>query len=192
MKHVVPVTLAIVILGIASMAAATTVMKTDLPTLCERAEKIVLGTVESVEPKVEGTGFISTYVTITPSLFYKGKPDKSLLVRIPGGSAEGHTMKVFGAPKFAAGDRVLVFLESDHGKQGAYRVSGFFQGRYMVFKSKGTSYAVMDSGRGSQIFEGCDEDLHYCLEGKGMEIQSFNDLSRSVKSLIESAKRKKR
>ena len=182
--------LAVAMVLLATVAAATSLMKVSVETLTDRAALIVLGDVEAVQGKLEEGGIVSTYVTFASSYVYKGSYFKSYQVRVPGGTVGDKSMKVFGAPQFKPGERLLLFLEKDYADPKAYRVSGFFQGRYLIFKVNETSYTVMDQGKGSQIFEDCQGDRVTCLKEKGLDVRPYAEMTTVVKGRVEELKRK--
>ena len=170
----------------AGPADASRVKKVDVEALTKQADVIVLGSVTAVTPKLDKErGTVSTYVTVEVSYQYKGRRTKEVTIRVPGGTAEGKSLMVIGAPKFEVDDRVFLLLEKDVIDPSVYRVAGFFQGRYIIFKTKGRSYAVMDQGKGFDLIEQCGEDKIFCLEYAGYEVSTYLSLAKRVKAVVD-------
>lgn len=164
----------------------------ELRTLYEQSSKIFLGTVESAEGRFEnGEKTISTYVTLKAVKVYKGPDFKQITLRVPGGTVGEKTLKVFGAPVFKQDDTVLIFAEPDHLNKEAVRVSGFFQGRFMVVKHGGTQFAVMDQGRGAEALEICEEDFAGCLKQKGYQVFPLSSLESKILDWVIQDRKKK-
>jgi hypothetical protein len=124
-----PATLAIA-LTLASatpvVALATTYAKVmDVGQMIERSEKVVRGSVVSTEGRWTTSGYIETLVTIDVDEVYVGQAGDQVTVVAPGGTVEGKTLDITGAPKFRKGDRVLVFANGR-------RIVGFGQGAFSV------------------------------------------------------------
>ncbi len=88
------------------------------------AEVIVLGKVLSTRT-VAGGGRIETEARVRVLEAWRGRARRTLRVRVPGGAIDGRRLIVPGAPSFARGERVLLFLYRDG---GAWRPVGLFQG----------------------------------------------------------------
>jgi fibronectin type III domain protein len=74
----------------------------------------------------------------------------SAVVRVPGGDArDGLALKVYGAPRFAAGDRALLFLEPAEG--GAWRVMHLLLGSFREVEAGGNRLAVRDLGEAREL-----------------------------------------
>jgi hypothetical protein len=117
---------------VASLAHATVLVPLDTRALTERADRVVLGNVESqVSRWTDDHQAIYTDVTIRVEKTYKGalKPGDTVVVRREGGVVDGIGMRVYGAAAFAAGEEVLVFVENRGG--AAYTV-GMTQGKLRV------------------------------------------------------------
>lgn len=113
-------------------AHATVLVPLDTRALTERAERIVLGTVESqVSRWSTDHQAIYTDVTIRVSRAYKGavKPGERVVVRREGGVVDGLGMRVYGAPSFTVGEEVVVFMET---RGNAMWTVGMTQGKLRV------------------------------------------------------------
>jgi hypothetical protein len=121
-----------VVICSALAAHATVLVPLDTKALTARAERIVLGTVESqVARWTDDHQAIYTDVTVLVTRAYKGavKPGERVVVRREGGALDGLGMRVFGAASFTVGEEVVVFIEMRGG--AAYTV-GMTQGKLRV------------------------------------------------------------
>lgn len=170
----------------AGVAGATTVLRMDLKQLTLASEMIMEGEVTKVEAKFEkGNSTIATYVEIKPKAFIKGS-DERITIRVPGGQVGDKGLKVFGAPNFSAGQKVFLFLQKNPFDKDNYSVSGFYQGRYMIFDSDGSKHAVADNGIGSKIFESCSKNKLECVQRKGLKVLKYSEFIEKVKSYLAS------
>lgn len=117
---------------VALTAHATVLVPLDTRALTERAERIVLGTVESkVARWSDDHQAIYTDVTIRVTRAYKGavKPGERVVVRREGGVVDGMGMRVYGAATFTVGEEVVVFMET---RGNAMWTVGMTQGKLRV------------------------------------------------------------
>ncbi|HEX9105267.1 MAG TPA: hypothetical protein VF997_23815 [Polyangia bacterium] len=113
-------------------ARATVMVPLDTRALADRAERIVLGTVESqVSRWSDDRQAIYTDVTLRVTRTYKGavKPGERVVVRREGGVVDGMGMRVYGAASFTVGEEVVVFLET---RGNATWTVGMTQGKLRV------------------------------------------------------------
>jgi hypothetical protein len=119
-------------LAAAGAAHATTMVPLDLGTLTARADRVVLGVVESQASHwTADHDAIYTDVAVRVTRVYKGalRTGDVVTVRREGGSVDGVGMRVFGAAEFTVGEEALVFVET---RAGASWVSGMSQGKLRV------------------------------------------------------------
>ena len=127
---------AAILLPAAAMAAVVPFM--SLEEIAGAARVIVLGKVESVEGAWSEDGrIIVSRVTIAVERSLKGGPRNSVTLEVPGGKVGDRIMLASGAPVFARGERVVVFLEGpgDRGQAagpGHLSVVGWDQGKLEV------------------------------------------------------------
>lgn len=115
-------------------AAATTMLRIDLPELAQTADTVVHGTVRRMESRWSGDrSRIVTDVEIQVTETLKGQAGSTVLVVQPGGRVGDIGQIVHGLASFAEGEEVVVFLE----RRGtsAFRVTGMAQGKYQVRRS---------------------------------------------------------
>lgn len=119
--------------------------------LAARADVIVLGVVVGARSAWDDTGsVIVTVVDVRPEELLKGGPGPSVLrVRHLGGRVGDQAMVVAGAPSFADGERVLLFLAGDPRRE--LTVVGLAQGKFTVTQDGlGRHVARYGEGRGQQ------------------------------------------
>ena len=120
------------VICVAFAAQATVLVPLDTRALTERADRVVLGTVESqVARWTDDRQAIYTDVTVRVTRAYKGavKPGERVVVRREGGVVDGVGMRVFGAAGFTVGEEVVLFLEM---RGGAPYTVGMTQGKLRV------------------------------------------------------------
>ena len=112
-------------------AAATTMLRLELPELAQSSDTVVHGTVRRVESRWSGDRRrIVTDVEIQVTEALKGQPGSTVLLVQPGGKVGDIGQAVHGSASFTPGEEVVVFLE----RRGAtaFRLYGMAQGKYQV------------------------------------------------------------
>jgi hypothetical protein len=104
--------------------AATTVER-----MTRSSDAVVRGRIEATAARATRDGRIVTDVEISIAQAWKGAPERTVHVVVPGGVLPGIAMKVDAAPTFAPGEEVVVFLAR---RGAAYRVNGLAQGKFRV------------------------------------------------------------
>ncbi len=137
------------LLALTPFAAATTVIEPTFDELVGQAELIFQGTVTNVKSEWAGEGaqrHIVSYVTLQVDEKIKGEPGTLYTLRMMGGTVEGQTMEVTDAPKFAVGDRNILFVEKN-GSQFIPLV-GIMHGQYRVQRDakSGAEFVANDHG----------------------------------------------
>jgi hypothetical protein len=107
-------TLIVILIGLifAPPLTATVVIPADLGDLSREAFAIVRGEVIAVEGRWAGAdrNAIETIVTLKSEASLKGPLRSTVQFRVPGGRLGRYRKIVMGAPQFAPGQRVIVFL----------------------------------------------------------------------------------
>jgi hypothetical protein len=110
----------------------------DLGELSREAVAIVRGRVASVAGQWgEGRRSIETIVTIEAERYLKGSLGDTVAFRVPGGELGRFRHLVVGAPEFAVGERIVVFLGA-RGPSVPY-VLGFSQGVIRIARATDAS-----------------------------------------------------
>lgn len=115
-------------------AAATTMLRIDLPELAQGSDTVVHGTVRRTESRWSSDKRrIVTDVEVEVTEALKGQAGSTVLVVQPGGRVGDVGQVVHGLASFSEGEEVVVFLE----RRGtsAFRVMGMAQGKYQVRRS---------------------------------------------------------
>lgn len=119
--------LSLILLAVLTAAAAraTTIVMPADDQLIAKSPVIVSGSV-TTSYAVDRGGMIWTETTVAVDRILKGNAAPSILVATPGGELDGRITKIYGAPEFTDGERVLLFLEP-HAAE--YRVMDLFAGK---------------------------------------------------------------
>jgi hypothetical protein len=135
-----PLVCAFVLLAAAS-ASATVYLPVDFNEMVAAARAIEHGRVVDVrsEPTADRRSIV-TYVTIDVARHLKGSLGDTVTFRVPGGEVGRYRRVIVGAPRFARGDEVIVFLSARGPSipylfglsQGVYRVIRGADGRALV------------------------------------------------------------
>jgi hypothetical protein len=123
---------ALLVLTTAATARATTIVAMTDEDLTLSARAIVEGRVVSAEQAWDaGRGAVFTYVTLDVERAYKGDVPPGLVVlKQLGGTTERASTIVHGSPALEAGQRVLLFLNTD--SEGALRVAHLSLGHFRL------------------------------------------------------------
>ena len=121
-----------IVLSSAVSARATVLRPMDLAELVAESSVIVHGRVVDVRPEwVRGGRQIDSVVTVEVEAAFLGSPGRRVSFATPGGQIGEYRSIVPGAPEFARGDEVVLFLDS--GRDRAYpAVLGLSQGALPV------------------------------------------------------------
>jgi PKD repeat protein len=119
-------TCVLTILAVFQAQATTIVMPTD-EQLVAKTPLIVVGTVVGSEA-VERGGQIWTETILNVEQSLKGSSGKSITVREVGGVIGDRITKIFGAPEYQAGERVMAFLTPT--PRGDYQTMDLFVGKF--------------------------------------------------------------
>jgi hypothetical protein len=93
--------------------------------LLAKGDKVVRGDVAETDAALGDDGLIWTTVTLDVDETLERSNQAQVVFRIPGGTVDGLSLTVPGAPRFKVGQSVLVFLDGD-------RLLGFGQGAFLV------------------------------------------------------------
>jgi hypothetical protein len=122
------------LLALATSPRATVIIPADLGELSRDALAIVRGRVAAIDPRwTEDRGTIETIVTLEVEGYLKGALGQVVRFRVPGGDLGRFRSIVVGAPEFAVGQHVVVFLGA-HGPTVPH-VVGFNQGVYRLVRA---------------------------------------------------------
>src|SRR3954471_7442930 len=129
-----------------SAVEATTVIPPSFDQLVQQAEMIFQGTVTDVRAQWVGEGgqrHIESYITFAVEDAVKGKPGQTYTIRMFGGTVGDQGMAISDAPKFAVGDRDILFVENN-GTQ-IIPLVGIMYGRFHVTRDDAGGEVVMQN-----------------------------------------------
>ncbi len=131
---------------------ATTVIPPTFDELVGRAELIFEGTVKDVRAQWVGEGsqrHIMTYVTFDVAENVKGQAPQTYTLQMLGGTIGDMTMEVTDTPKFAPGDRDILFVENN-GRQFVPLV-GIMHGRFHIGRDAQTGMEILADDHGDVV-----------------------------------------
>ena len=151
MKSRLTAVLPALLLAFALPAAASVVPYLGLEDLGREGQVIVVGEVSEVEPGLSDDGrIIVTRVTVRIERALKGGPREMVTLEIPGGTLGGTTLVASGAPRFATGERVVLFLEPQ--AEGRFGVAGWNQGKFTVRRDPHTGRDLVTQPGGGSLY----------------------------------------
>jgi len=132
-----------IILSCGGSALSTTFVVPSDDTLIIEARAIVRGKVLSVTSQLdEDQDRVFTYVTLRVNEILKGQiVGRKIIIKEPGGEVGNRGSLVFGTPRFARGEKVLVYL--DTWADGSLRVHQMFLGRFSIVHEASTGKLVV-------------------------------------------------
>lgn len=118
-------------LASAAPARATTVLAKDFAALCGEADLVFVGTVETVRSRWRDRTrqAIETVVTFGSLTWLRGAPRATIELTFGGGEMDGLREEIAGVPRFAPGERRVVFA---HAGDFVSPLVGFSQGYFRV------------------------------------------------------------
>jgi hypothetical protein len=155
---------------------ATVLLPADFATVVTEAGVIVHGTVVDVRSDLTGPRrAIESFVTVAVIESLKGAPGASVTFRVPNGQVGRYRRILVGAPEFAEGDEVVVFLQGRPPamptlfglSQGVYRVTRNAAARAVVTPAPviGTGRVIRgDPDRGPMPIEAFAREVRTILE----------------------------
>lgn len=124
-------------------------MAKGLAQLIGEAEQIFVGTVTAAQSSRPPASLIVTDVTFAVDRVLKGDVLDPFVLRHAGGTVDGVTLSVRGAPEFVLGRRYLVFARGN-GRSGIPLVGGE-QGLFRVVAAPGGVVDVVQTARGGPL-----------------------------------------
>lgn len=145
---------AVLALGTAPIRATSYVMVSDAD-LADQAGVIAQVEITAVGPGPAGEVPATDYLAEISEVVKGDVPGSTIVVRVPGGErADGLSLKVWGAPEFAVGERALLFLEA--GADGVYRPLHLMLGAF--HEAAGGELAVRNLAGAERIQKVGDDD----------------------------------
>ena len=134
------------------VARATTVIPPTFDELVGKAELIFQGSVTNVRSQWVGEGaqrHIASYITFNVDDALKGSPGTSYTIQMLGGTVGDETMEVSDSPKFAVGDRDILFVE--HNGQQFVPLVGIMHGRFKIQREAQTGREIVATNEGNRL-----------------------------------------
>jgi hypothetical protein len=178
---------ALLLLGLP--AAATTMLRLDLPALAQGADTVVHGTVRRVESRWSGDRRrILTDVEIQVTEALKGQPGSTVLLIQSGGKVGDIGQAVHGTASFTPGEEVVVFME----RRGAsaFQLSGMSQGKYQVRRASDGQSALAVPEDTQQVLL-LDPDTRQATSSTRKTL-TLQELKAAVRTALQQPAREKR
>jgi hypothetical protein len=149
-------------------AAATSYQMMSDQALADQARAIAAVRVVSSAPAILGSGEPATDYQVDVERVVKGSlPGSTIVVRVPGGvRADGVGLKIWGAPKFQAAERALLFLSP--AQDGTYRLLHLMLGAFHERTAGSRGLALRDLSEASQVVP----------EGQTAAVEQVRDFAR--------------
>lgn len=139
------VAVAALIAAVALPALGATVLHLSFEDLAARSHVVVRAQVKGSTARLDRkAGRVSTYTELSVLEAIKGAPGRKVVVRQPGGEAEGIGQQVAGAARFTVGDEVVLFLERASDEPAVFLVLSMNAGKVRLEKKLGSTRAVRD------------------------------------------------
>ena len=137
---------------VTAAAGASTFMHVDRAELAARAAAVVVGRVLEVNSFWDPSGrIIVTEAMVAVDEALVGEAPTVAIVKTFGGTVDGYTVEAHGFPTFAAGERLLLYLENDT-VAGNHRVLGYREGQYRIVRdAKGIEMALPTVDAGARL-----------------------------------------
>jgi hypothetical protein len=128
-------------LAVSGELSATTLVPADFSLMVSQSQVIVHGRVVDVRGELVGARrTIESVITVEVLTRLKGAAGEALVFRVPGGRVGRYRRIFVGAPVFAAGDEVVLFLK---GRAPVIAMPfGLNQGVYRVLRSTGVPVVI--------------------------------------------------
>jgi hypothetical protein len=127
---------AIAFLFLSTLLSATTIVPVSVERLTQESSHVVKAQAsQSWSQWNPQHSLIFTYTRFQVAQCLKGQAPAAILVKQPGGSAEGYTQKVAGVRHWRAGEQAVLFLRPSQEMDGTLEVTGLMQGNFLVHKS---------------------------------------------------------
>jgi hypothetical protein len=141
---------AFLIMAGAATQASTVVMLSDAD-LAHSSRAIVVGKVLGVTAAADSIDEnIYSYVTVKVSRVIKGEvTGGTIVLKQLGGWLPDRSSHVFGAPSFRAGERVVLYLNTD--SEGALHVAHLFMGKYTIERDSATGRRIVSRNASGEV-----------------------------------------
>lgn len=143
------------ILLVSSAAQGTLLVPLTIEDLTRKSDVVVRGTVLAQDARWSpDRHLIYTFVRVRVDETLKGAADAEVMVQRPGGTLGDITQRVHGAPEFADGEQVVLFLARLPSRTPMYVVEGMAQGKLKVEGAAQDALVVQDARAASFVAGG--------------------------------------
>jgi hypothetical protein len=119
-----------------ALLSATTIVPVSVERLTQESSHVVEAQAsQSWSQWNPQHSLIFTYTKFQVERTLKGQAPATIVVKQPGGSAEGYTQKVAGVRHWRTGDQAVLFLRPSQEMDGTLEVTGLMQGNFLIHKS---------------------------------------------------------
>jgi len=178
MRRTLAALLSTAVMAAAAPAAATTVSLLSLDDMARQATHVVAGDVVGEEAAWTGN-LLVTRVTLRVSECLKGAcNDTEIRINVLGGEADGLVMVVEGAPTFAVGERVVLFLQPAAG--GVLRTVGMAQGKFTFAAARSDGEPLSRDLSGLTLHSGAVAAPHRHDPFEGLTFIDLRDVVRGA------------
>ena len=172
-------------------AKATTLEQWDTTRLTRASQWVHVGEViQKWSAWSPNEKMIYTYVKMRVDQTLKGDEKREILIRVPGGQAQGYGMLVHGVANFAPGERALVFLHQD--PDGAPSVVGMTQGKFRIYRnlSTGEDMALFRAPRQVEFYtRGTNGRVRHLVSSQVERRLPLAELIQEIRSAVETEPR---
>ena len=138
-------------------AGATVFVPPSIEQLSTSADAVVLAVVTDVRSGFDEESRLATWIGLDIRSVLRGPlASGPLILREKGGSVDGVTEEVDGAPHFVVGEPVLAFLGQR--TDGSWHTQHLALGKWRLVETRGTRFAVRDLGAGSVVLQPAGEN----------------------------------
>ena len=160
--------------------SATTIVPVSVERLTRESSHIVEGQAsESWSQWNPQHSLIFTYTRFQVARALKGQAPVTIVVKQPGGSAEGYTQKIAGVRHWKAGDQAVLFLRPSQEMDGSLEVTGLMQGNFLVHKSD-TGEIIVSNGVPDVSAYQASSNAVTQYRGSGMRLDELESRIRKV------------
>ncbi len=168
---------------------ATTVIPPTFDELVGKAELIFQGSVTDVRSQWTGEGtqrHIVSYVTFRVEDVLKGSPGTSYTIQMLGGTVDGETMEVSDSPRFAVGDRDVLFVE--HNGEQFVPLVGIMHGRFRIQHDAKSGREIIVTNEGDALADPEQLGKNVNPFAQAAPAISSNDFKAAIKAHLRQAK----
>jgi hypothetical protein len=167
-------------LFLTALLSATTIVPVSVERLTRESSHIVEGqATESWSQWNPQHSLIFTYTRFQVARALKGQAPSTIVVKQPGGSAEGYTQKIAGVRHWKTGDQAVLFLRPSQERDGTLEVTGLMQGNFLVHKTD-TGEVMVSNGVPDVSAYQASSNAVTQYRGSGMRLDELESRIRKV------------